>query len=311
MTFSANSIQNFTNQIPHPSSEEYAQIPYECAMRVLISNEIQPPPLQMRLLEPPIAKIAHHFNHAPLVHRSLPSPGHVSETMDLVRFAIQSSLHESARTGNIESQFAVGCAHALGLGTPKNHVKAIACLLQSAVQGHRGAYRCLLWVQRGGIQVASEVETTGSYMYKQLFHVTCKHVHQSALKGDTEARFQIARACALGLNTKKDPILAAKWLRLAANEGHPRAQYRLGIAHLSGRGVRKVHPQTAYQWIWKAAIQKHSEAQFGVAWMTGNGIGTPRKIATSQKWLHRAATLGHPLARAALLWKPKPKPNQA
>ncbi len=50
------------------------------------------------------------------------------------------------------------------------------------------------------------------------------------------------------------------WYRKAAKQGHPHAQFRLGMLYVAGRGT-KPDPIVAYCWLHLAALEKHSEAR--------------------------------------------------
>jgi TPR repeat protein len=53
------------------------------------------------------------------------------------------------------------------------------------------------------------------------------------------------------------PAEALGWFELAASQGDPRAMRRLGICHLTGRGVRPDRA-AAYRWFWLA--ERHGDA---------------------------------------------------
>ena len=64
--------------------------------------------------------------------------------------------------------------------------------------------------------------------------------------------FGRGRRLAWGLEgTKQDPRAALKWFRLAAEQGHPRAQTQLGMAYQKGRGVGRDLPESV-KWMRKA-----------------------------------------------------------
>jgi TPR repeat protein len=52
---------------------------------------------------------------------------------------------------------------------------------------------------------------------------------------------------------------AAKWLRRAAMQGHPNAEFSLGIAYAEGRGVER-DPQQSLGWLRRAAEHGHGAA---------------------------------------------------
>jgi TPR repeat protein len=65
---------------------------------------------------------------------------------------------------------------------------------------------------------------------------------------------------ARGRGVEKSEIEAASLLSKAAEQGHPGAQYELGMAYIRGRGVQK-DEAVGVQWLEKAARQGHPEAK--------------------------------------------------
>jgi TPR repeat protein len=57
--------------------------------------------------------------------------------------------------------------------------------------------------------------------------------------GDSDAQFQLGRLYLFGTGTPKDPIQAARWLRLAANKGQRSAQAMLGTMLFKGEDVSR------------------------------------------------------------------------
>ena len=51
-----------------------------------------------------------------------------------------------------------------------------------------------------------------------------------------------------GEGVPKDVVEAARWIRMAAEQGHGKAQINLGIIYFLGRGVPKDDVQ-AYAWV--------------------------------------------------------------
>ena len=102
---------------------------------------------------------------------------------------------------------------------------------------------------------------------------------------DAEAQFELGRRLVWGLEgTKKDPRAGLKWLRLAAEQGHARAQTQLGMAYQKGRGVGRNIPESA-KWMRKAAEQGHPKAQFEMGVYYRDGKGVPRDRVLGLMWL--------------------------
>ena len=102
---------------------------------------------------------------------------------------------------------------------------------------------------------------------------------------DAEGQFELGRRLAWGLEgTKKDPRAALKWFRLAADQGHPRAQTQLGMAYQKGRGVGRDIPESV-KWMRKAAEQGHAKAQFELGVYYRDGKGVPKDEVLGLMWL--------------------------
>ena len=83
-----------------------------------------------------------------------------------------------------------------------------------------------------------------------------------AIGGDARAQTAIATLHDTGKGVKQDPVAAARWYRLAAEQGKAEAQFILGMMYYSGDGVVQDYHQ-AWKWYDLAArngmaIARHS-----------------------------------------------------
>jgi len=110
--------------------------------------------------------------------------------------------------------------------------------------------------------------------------------------GDTEAQFSLGRTYEYGLDLPEDAYLldaeAARWFRLAADQGHADAQYYLGDRCWTGRGVPQDAAE-ALRWYHLAADQGVAEAQYilGVEYWTGQNF--PQDYVQAHMWHSLAA----------------------
>jgi hypothetical protein len=82
-----------------------------------------------------------------------------------------------------------------------------------------------------------------------------------------QAQYLLAAVLSRGLyGEERDPAAGAVWLRRAAEQDHADAQYELGVAYAEGRGVEK-NPTEAMLWISKAAQNGQPKALDAVAAM--------------------------------------------
>jgi GAF domain-containing protein len=74
-----------------------------------------------------------------------------------------------------------------------------------------------------------------------------KQMRQLAAEGDSEAQFSMGVRCATGDEVTQDYTEAARWFRLAAEQGHVMAQSTLGAYYWAGRGLSQ-DLNNAYFW---------------------------------------------------------------
>jgi hypothetical protein len=92
---------------------------------------------------------------------------------------------------------------------------------------------------------------------------------------------------------------AADWLDAAAQAGHARAQYRLGILHAHGWGV-SASAAEAVAWFSQSARNGYAPACFHLGWMYHTGDGVPRDDDQAMRLLKQAANQGMAAAHLAL-----------
>ncbi|MCR4852489.1 MAG: sel1 repeat family protein [Prevotella sp.] len=81
-------------------------------------------------------------------------------------------------------------------------------------------------------------------------------------------------------------------LKAAAEKGHKKAQYRLGLCYDKGRGVKE-NDVVAFGWYQKAAAQNHAKAQFQLGKCYKNGEGTKKDIAKAVTYFTKSANQGN------------------
>lgn len=82
-----------------------------------------------------------------------------------------------------------------------------------------------------------------------------------------------------------------KSLLALAQQGHPVAQFNLGIKYDFGQGVEK-DPEHAVRWYRLAAAQGHGSAQFNLAGMYFEGLGVQRDLVRATMWFTLSAEAG-------------------
>jgi uncharacterized protein len=102
---------------------------------------------------------------------------------------------------------------------------------------------------------------------------------------------------------RKDYPAALRLLEPLAQAGNAPAQWRLGLLHYHGHGVRENDAQ-ALKWFERAARQGLADAQFQVGNMYAYGLATPPADADpyrlAAQWYFEAARQGHADAQYSL-----------
>jgi TPR repeat protein len=109
---------------------------------------------------------------------------------------------------------------------------------------------------------------------------------------DADAQWLLGARYLEGDGVVADAVQAVRWLRRAAEQGHPRGQNTLGHCYSTGKGVAK-DPAAAVEWFRRAAEQGHARAQYNLAWCYESGHGVVADPARAVEWAQRAAEQGN------------------
>ena len=96
----------------------------------------------------------------------------------------------------------------------------------------------------------------------------------------------------------KDIDIGIEYLRKAAEQGHSKAQYSLGVMYAQGEKVKQDFSKAAEwfskaaEWFSKAAEQGNGSAQLKLAYMYQDGEGVPRSYEKFFEWYQKAAEHG-------------------
>ena len=121
---------------------------------------------------------------------------------------------------------------------------------------------------------------------------------EEAMAGSVKDQYLIGQCYYFGREgVKRNYDEAAKWFRMAANEGERPAQRMMGYLYYYGRGVGK-NFTTAYEWFYKAA-EDDSESQrlIGEMYLNGDISGGADK---AYSWIRKAVDKGDPYAMSLL-----------
>ena len=214
--------------------------------------------------------------------------------------------HRAAEQGHAGAQFNLGLMYDNGEGVPQDSAKAVEWYARAAEQGDAAALHNLAAMYDHGHDMDS---------------LWLARLYQKAAKqGSEKARFMLGVLApyenGVWYYRRGDYKKSAQWYRIAAEGGHPKAQYSLGYMYSEGEGVPQDHRE-AIRWYRRAAKNglgkaqdvlsaihekiepvfraaeegdAHSQYRMGVAYH--RGIWIPKDDVHSYMWLSLAASGG-------------------
>lgn len=152
-----------------------------------------------------------------------------------------------ADSGDREAQFVLGEMYRKGEGLSRSAQEALPLLTKSAEAGHAGAQLVLGQVYDTGEGVDPDPDAALQWLTR------------AAESGDAQGQLNLGLHY-IRVEAHRDFELAAKWIRLAAEQNEAEAEYFYARLLLDGRGVA-ANAEEATQWFAKAARQSHVQAQ--------------------------------------------------
>ena len=197
-------------------------------------------------------------------------------------------LDKASAHGHAQAAYELASLYESGLGVQKSYDRAKHYYEVAIQQGHRDAHFNLALLYSGERAPFNDLQRA-----RQLMQVV-------AQRGDVEAQFVLGTMMNNRSNTvASDPAQAIHWLGRAANRGHEKAQFQLGMQYLKGMSVAK-NSKVAFDWFTKAAKKNVAGAHFNLALMNERGDGVPANMATAIRWYTTAADLGNANAQQNL-----------
>ena len=111
-------------------------------------------------------------------------------------------------------------------------------------------------------------------------------IKKAADESDPKAQYTLGALYYLGAGVEKDYQKAFKWLNLASEQNYIDAKYNLGVMYEFGEGVNQSY-EKAYEYYLFAARRDNLESQIRVADMYRDGIGTDKDLDKRAYWLKR------------------------
>jgi TPR repeat protein len=121
-----------------------------------------------------------------------------------------------------------------------------------------------------------------------------------AARGDAASQVLLGSMYSEGKGVAQDDAEAARWYRMAAEQGDAQGQFALGQILFFGLGSVEPGPEEAVAWLRKASEQGHARAQGDLAIAYAVGAGVEQDDAEAARWFRRAAEQGFPFAQGRL-----------
>ena len=174
---------------------------------------------------------------------------------------------KAAQLNNSGGQFALAGMYYMGHGVPRNYPEAGKWFGEAAMRGHVKAQFHLGLMYLAGRGVFEDREEAARWFI------------EAARQGHLESRQMLAK---LGINWEfahiEQELDELRKFLTSAEQGDSEAQYRLADKHY----------QEAVKWYGKAAEQGHPKAQFCMGILYRDGIGgIPRNREKAAEWLSR------------------------
>ena len=121
----------------------------------------------------------------------------------------------------------------------------------------------------------------------------------SAAEGHPYAQFYMGILNHFGYGVPRNHTKALQWWNKAARQGNFHAENSIGMAFKKGQGVKQNDIKAA-EWFNQAADKGLAEAQLNLALAYFRGKGVAKNDSQAVKWFAKAAIQGHPIAQYGL-----------
>jgi hypothetical protein len=192
---------------------------------------------------------------------------------------------QAAEAGFARSQANLGRLLAEGIGGPADLPGARRWIEKAAEQDEpHGRYLLGMFTLEGRAGIDKDASKAA------------RLIGLAAEAGDRDAQYRLALLRGSGVGAEKSDPIALEWLRKAAAQRHPDAEYLLGVVHATGRYGVERDDRLAAVWLRRAARQGHLDAQVSLGLAYAEGRGVSRDASEAYGWLLEAARRGHPAA---------------
>ena len=184
----------------------------------------------------------------------------------------------SAENDGASAPYALGLLYEKGLGVPQSYAQAAEWYNKSTDWDERARERLDLLKKEGKIDkdwlpIQEAKRKANSAYSSQNYYEAAKFYRVAAEQGDADSQYWLGWLYDQGQGISQNFYEAAKWYRKAAEQGEAFAQNNLGTLYYRGNGVAQDYREAA-KWFNKSAEQSNSYAQnwLGILYERGHGV---------------------------------------
>jgi TPR repeat protein len=123
-------------------------------------------------------------------------------------------------------------------------------------------------------------------------------LRKQAKEGNAESQYELAKDYYTGTGVSKDSKQGLEWLRKAAAQGHPGAEFALSVLYRKGE---LNDPKQGLEWLRKSAAHNNAPAEYELACLFRDGQGgVSRNLHEAAGWFRKAAQQQNEPAQNAL-----------
>jgi len=121
---------------------------------------------------------------------------------------------------------------------------------------------------------------------------TARVIRLRADQGDVKAQYRLGFMYRRGQGVPQDNAEAVRWWRKTAEQGYADGEYALSFMYRKGQGIPQDFTE-AVRWCRKSAEQSDALAQYVLGLMYYRGQGVPQDYAEASRWYRKAAVQGN------------------
>ena len=137
-------------------------------------------------------------------------------------------------------------------------------------------------------QSAEKLYSEGKKLYDaEQYEQAFPKLKAAADKGHKKAQYRVGLCYDKGRGVTEDDAKAVAWYQKAVDQGYAKAQYQLGKCYKNGEGIAK-DEKKAVELFMQAAKQDNGDAQYQLAKCYLKGKGVAKDEAKAKAWLKKA-----------------------